>query len=153
MEHGPSHSSYKSQSFSGTRDATATHGHLRPSLSNSLNATSTQTAACLHNCSCVGTCGVFPPDLIEVKWYPYDVISTVTAATAFHVVHSGTNYTATSIKHNTKPNGERYQEFNADGTTQTTITYATALNASTTRIMYELVSHLRFSLVLISNDF
>ncbi|KAL9079034.1 MAG: hypothetical protein Q9157_002049 [Trypethelium eluteriae] len=40
-----------------------------------------------------------------------------------------------STKHNTLSNGRKYQDFNAGGTTQTTITYATALNASATRVL------------------
>lgn len=136
------HSSTGSQSFSESPNSTTAGGHSRPRLSSSLDATTTPAPTCKHNCSCVGECGVFPPDLIEVKWWPYHVISTVTAATLFHVVHNGTNYTTTSMKHNTQSDGRRYQDFNAGGTTQTTITYATALNASTTRVMYVLASSL-----------
>jgi hypothetical protein len=83
----------------------------------------------------VDDCFVYAPDLIVARWWPYKPVSTVTAATVFHIVSNGTNETTTSISYNTLPNGKRHQDLNAGGTTQTTISYATAANESITRVL------------------
>ena len=135
---GGSTSSYASagkRAHSQSTHATATEDSLKRGLN--MTSQTSLTPTCKHKCSCTGECVVFPPLLLEVYWWSYTPIHTITAATVFHVIHKGTNYTSTSTKQNVNSVGRRLHDVNAGGTTQTTISFGSDVNAlSSTVLVY-----------------